>query len=68
MYIGTISLLSIFDLENLGHGHGVQYSQWFPWMANIKATMKHFPANSHRFPDISISFFNLENVGQGDDV
>ena len=47
---------SKFDFENLGKDHGVQHSQWYQSMVNIKLKKKvsfnAFCASSHHFRDI----------------
>ena len=45
----------MFDLENLGKGHGVHHSQWSHSMAHINIYRRHnlaLSCCSHRFPDI----------------
>ena len=48
----------ICDLEILGQGHTVQYSQWYHLMANINLLKDYnwaFFASSHHIQDIHIS-------------
>ena len=55
----------MFDLENDCQGHGVQYSHWRHSMANInvcKTHWTHFRVSIHRFQDINIQDFDLENL------
>ena len=50
----------MFDLDNEGQGHGVQYSPWRHSTANINLCKSHigtFFASYQRFRDIHISKF-----------
>ena len=49
----------MFDLQKVGQGHGMQFSQLQHSMANVKITnvSHNFCASSHRFRDIKILFF-----------
>ena len=55
----------MFDIEN--ESHRTQHPQWIQSMTNIKIYNRYytFCASFHHFRDIRISFFYLENVGQG---
>ena len=62
-YSNTFGLVSeiltflVFDLQNVGHGDGVQFSQWHHSMENVKIykILPHmFIASYHRFRDINI--------------
>ena len=58
----------MFDLENIGKGHGAQHSQWSHSIANINLYKSHtwaLFACSHRFRAIHISKFVILKMWKG---
>ena len=61
----------MFDLENKGHGHGLQHLQWSYSMSNIILYKSHISAFSLALTIFEILHLNIrdrENVGQGHDI
>ena len=60
----------MFDLQKVGHGHGVQLSQLHHSMANIQICKRlpHIFALALTVSDIKILSFELQNIGQGSGV
>ena len=55
--VSKIRTLKMFDLQKVGHGRGVLFSQCCPSMANIniyKSLLRHICASSHSFRDINV--------------